>query len=199
MVRVVLRTATWTGLADPIAWTRSRYAEALRSVLALGVHPSIAADIAAAQVASWALETGWGHGRDGQSGEYGFNVGNIKAGNATRITYAGDWHQLSDGQPYRDYPSLAAGVDDAVRLVAGGIYAPAWSYLVSTGDGTGWYDQLMRAGYHPWSQDSLDSFTSIVATVRNRVVGVSPASTWTLAGVLAGLGLAGAAVWFLTR
>lgn len=146
--------ARQTGGRDAHAWTRSRYAAAVAALRALGLDDATARRVAIALVAQWARETGWGRA------EWGFNVGNVKASN-----WAGDYHRLSDGSYYRSHATLEDGVRDAINLHRSSRYRDAFNYLVSSGDPVGWYDRIMRAGYHPWSQAALTEMGSIAARV----------------------------------
>lgn len=179
---------------DLATWTLTRYHALLGLLQAQGI-PN-AENAAAAVVAHWAREVGWG--RD----EWAFNVGNIKA--------SAGWHgaaqTLPDGRVYRAYPSLSAGVADTLALLESPAYSGAWSYLVATGDGGGWYDRLMHAGWHPWSQGALDEYASIHARVRRTVELPPVASTATgtpsHAGAMAAggaVGLAALLAWRLWR
>lgn len=160
-----------TGGTDAHAWTRTRVAAAQRVLAAQGYDAATARRLAVALVAQWARETGWGRA------EWNHSVGNIKA-----TGWQGDYHRLSDGQYYRSYPTLDEGVADAIRLHQSSRYRAAWDHLVSTGDPVGWYDRIMRAGYHPWSQEALTDMQSIAARVdRERVAGWS-VEPWDVVG-----------------
>lgn len=151
-----------TGGTDQTAWTRSRYAALVDVLRGLGV--ASPENVAAAVVAHWARETGWGRS------EWWFNVGNIKDTSG----WTGDGQVLPDGLAYRAYPDLASGVRDTVALLRAPRYAPAWNYLVTTGDGLGWYNLLMHAGWHPWTQTALDEYASIRARVGRLVNAAAP-------------------------
>lgn len=161
--------ARQTGGHDAHAWTRSRYAAAVSVLRALGLDDATARRVAIALVAQWARETGWGRA------EWGFNVGNIKASN-----WAGDYHRLSDGSYYRSHATIEDGVRDAINLHRNARYGEAFNYLVSSGDPVGWYDRIMRAGYHPWSQAALDEMRSIASRVDRD--SVSGAGAWDVVG-----------------
>lgn len=190
---------------DAVAWTLSRYAALLGVLQARGlVDNSNAPNVAAAIVAHWYRETGGGRGRDRDGngtrdgGEYRFNTGNIKDGTA----WHGDGQVLPDGLHYRAYGSLADGVSDTVALLTNSRYGAAFNYLVSTGDAYGWYDRLMRAGWHPWSAGALDQYDSILNTVRRTVslAPVTPPVSDTGKAVAVGVVTAGAFLaWWLTR
>jgi hypothetical protein len=146
------------GLArtGPYGWALSRW-RALRALLvADGMPDAVARRVAAAVVAHWARETGNGRA------EWGYNVGNIKA---YQGQWDGPWHRLSDGLDYRAYDALDAGIRDTLRLLRSGRYRGAWSYLVDGGTDRGWYDRLMRAGWHPWSSRALTEYADLRAMV----------------------------------
>lgn len=149
-----------TGGTDQGAWTRSRYASLVSALRAEGI--AYAEEIAADIVAHWARETGWGRS------EWRFNIGNIKDTAAWR----GDGQTLPDGLHYRAYADLDSGVRDTLALLRATRYQGAWRYELQTHDGLGWYDQLMRAGWHPWSQNALTEYASIRARV-GRLVGLA--------------------------
>lgn len=152
-------SAQHTGGADARAWTVSRFA-ALRDFLAArGLDAARAAAVAAAVVAHWARETGWGRS------EWLYNVGNIKAFRG----WTGLYQVLPDGLSYRAYQSLRDGVADTVALLESPRYRAAWDQLAADGDGARWYDAIMRAGWHPWAQESLDEYRAVRAMVRDRV------------------------------
>lgn len=164
-------------------WTRTRHAAAFDVLLARGLARPEAWAAATALLGHWSIECSWGRA------EWRFNVGNIKPGSAWR----GPVQTLPDGLVYRAYDTLPAGVEDAVNLAAGTgsnpAYADAWRYLLATGDGVGWYDRLMRAGWHPWSEGALDAYRSTWARVRS-IVGDAPPSERPSA--LAGVAVLGA-------
>ena len=131
------------------AWIHTRHAAAFDAVRARVADEGLAWRVATALMGHWAIETGWGRS------EWAFNVGKVKPGSAWR----GAVQRLPDGLLYRVYDTLPAGAEDAVNLAAGTgtnpAYAPSWGYLLATGDGEGWYDRLMRAGWHPWSAEDV--------------------------------------------
>jgi hypothetical protein len=169
-----------TGGTDRVAWTRSRYLAVAKAIRDLGFSPEVALGMAVALTAHYARETGWG------GSEYNYAIGNIKAGNAITVTWTGDWQIEPDGLPYRAYRTLEEGARGAVALASSGRYADAWEYLKTTGDGVGWYDRLMRAGWHPWSEDALVEFRSITGTVSGRIAGIDTSEV-TGGGALANL------------
>lgn len=207
------------------AWYRSRHAAAVDALRARGLSLDDAWWVALALVAHWAHETG--HGR----AETDYALGNIRATSA----WAGPVHYLQgsddpDGlRPYRAYRSLAAGVDDSVRLATGidadgtfagsSRYRPALlkllasrargPYVVSADGRTGvfaldvveWYADLTRAGWHPYSEESQGTFRSTV-TRALQYVGAPPAVT---SPVVKGFAIgvmtlaAGTLAWFYQR
>ncbi len=187
---------------DAVAWTLSRYNALLGVLQSRGV--TNAPNVAAAIVAHWARESGYGRGRDRDGngtrdgGEYRYNVGNIKDSAA----WHGDGQILPDGLAYRAYPDLASGVADTVALLTNTRYGDAFNYLASTDDAHGWYSRLMTAGWHPWSQGALDQYDSILNTVRRTVslAPVAPPASDTGKAVAVGVVTAGAFLaWWLTR
>lgn len=149
-----------TGAPPGDAWIRSRWEEARAQLAAAGYAPELAARIAAALVAQWGHETGWGRA------EWGHNVGNMKTGGAA--WQGATWRYGTD--VYRAYPTLAAGIADHIRLLRSGRYAAAWQLLAQGDDGNAWHDAILRAGWHPWSQTSVDEYRSERARVA-RVTG----------------------------
>lgn len=125
------------------------------------------------------------------SSEWGYNIGNIRCFRHPTC------HVLSDRLDYRAYPSLDEGVKATIDLASRGRYSGAWDYLIATGDGLGWYDRLMRAGWHPWSQQGLDEFRSVnrrvVAAITTGPVVLERRPTWVQAlggGLLIAFGFA---------
>lgn len=172
------------------AWTRTRHA-ALVAELSRGPSPTPNAPlVAAAVVAHWARETGWG------LAEWRYNLGNIKA----YASWHGQRQQLPDGLWYRAFTSLDEGVANTVALLRAPLYAAAWARLVAQPtDAAGWYDALMRAGWHPWSQSALNDYRDVYARVC-RVLGLStlpnpaPTSAPTSARAVAAVALGAAAL-----
>jgi len=170
--------ARWTG-GDRAAWMRLVHAAAVAVLSERGLDPVRAWWCAIALVTHWARETGYGRSM------WAFNVGNIRAtaawsGDVVRLEGADD---LNGPAPYRAYASMEAGVRDALRLaVDGSRYAPAWAYLLGSFgrlwphaygsrvtevpcDAAGWYARLMRAGWHPYSDASLDDYRGVIPAV----------------------------------
>lgn len=157
-------------LAAQDEWVRSRYAALLAELTRTGAAtPERAAEAAAAVVTHWARETGWG------ASEWDFSIGNIKA----YANWNGLRQTLPDGLSYRAYASLEEGVRNTLGLLLAPLYRAAWDRLASgQTDAVGWYDALMRAGWHPWTQAALDDYRGVYTRVR-RVVGLAPAPTAT--------------------
>jgi hypothetical protein len=216
------RTANGLSMED---WYRTRHAAAVDALRARGLSLEDAWWVAMALVAHWAHETG--HGR----GESDYALGNIRA----TPSWAGPVHYLQgsddlDGpRPYRAYRSLAAGVDDSVRLATGieadgtfagsSRYRPALvkllaskangPYVVSADGRTGtfpldvveWYADLTRAGWHPYSEDSQYIFRSTVTRALNYIGGPPAVTSPFVKGFALGtFALAtGALAWFYQR
>ena len=181
------RTGGSGGGADRDAWIRSRHAALVAELQRRGIGNAWA--LAIPPVAHWGDETGWGHS------EFSWNIGNIRdVGQCPRAHLI----QGSDDpvpRPYCAYASLEEGVARTLDLLLAPRYLPAWQYLEATGDGEEWFDRLLRAGWHPWSQASMDSFRSEQARVA-RTVGPAPASTLVWPWVF-GVGCLGIAGWLL--
>ena len=174
--------------ADRDAWIRTRHAALAAELRRRGY--GNAWNLAMAPVAHWGDEVAWGRA------EFDYATSNIRS--VGQCPYA---HMLQGSddptpRPYCAYRSLDEGVARTLDQILAPRYAGSWAYLTSTGDGVGWFDRLMREGWHPWSQASLDSYRSELARVR-RTVGAEPPSSvwpWVAAGVL----LVGAAALIAT-
>jgi hypothetical protein len=185
------RPPGWTREHDTIelrrAWVRTRHVAIVRAIMSRNVPFEAAWRMGLALVAHYVRECGWGRA------EWNWSLGNIR--------WTRGWpkaHMLHGGddtepRPYRAYDSLEAGAEDAVRLAStgpknaahpNGIYAPSWAKLLDGGDAVQWYDGLVRAGWHPWSQAGIDEFRSIYGTVRGWCGEAPPAGG---AGALAAL------------
>jgi hypothetical protein len=152
------------------AWVQTRFAALVAALDRRALPPDLACAAARAVLVHLIRETGWGRA------EWNFAAGNIKCAG-----WAGDCHRLvhADGSTalYRAYASLAEGIEDYVRLLEGRRYRPAWVYLLTPPhDGVGWYDQLMRRGYHPWSTDALREYVAIGRDLR--ALATAQPSTW---------------------
>ena len=197
-------------------WIRTRHAAAVRALVRRGLPPALAWWAAMALVGQWADETGWGRA------EWDYALGNIRATPA----WTGPVHYLQgsdDAQPapYRAYASLDAGVEDAVRLaVDGARYAPAFHALLASGRAGGpyvvategravafpidvvrWHADLTRAGWHPYSEASQDTFRSTVTRVAQTVGAPPPEPPSRALPALAGGAAAAAALaaWWRWR
>lgn len=161
-----VRPTTYTGRPPPwsqttdsaaarAAWTRSRY----QALLAVVGQPRLAA----ALLANAVLETGWGRSEK-----------NYALGNA-RWTGSGPafYQQGSDDpvpRPYRAYDSLEQGARAYVEKATTGRYAAGWQRLSQGGSGAEWYSYLLVpadgvAGWHGYSDASLDTYASILRRV----------------------------------
>ncbi len=173
------------------AWVVTRHAALVRDLLGRGVPFERAWAMAIAIVAHYVRECGWGRA------EWNYSVGNVRWTRGYPKAHLLDGGDDAEPRPYRAFDTLAEGVADAVRLAMGGpkndahpngIYAPAWAHLLGGGDPVRWYDMLMRAGWHPWSQKGLDEFRNILGTVRGYVGTKPPAGgAAALAALLAGM------------
>lgn len=165
--------------ADRDAWIRTRHAALVAELERRGI--GNAWNLAMAPVAHWGDETGWGRA------EYDYAIGNIR--NVGQCPLAHMLQGSDDAQPapYCAYRSLDEGVARTLDLIlrrdSRRDYLTAFEYLQSTGDPVGWFERLLRAGWHPWSQASVDSFRSEYARVR-RTVGTAPPPSGTGMGVV---------------
>lgn len=193
-------------------WVKDVHAAAVRELLRRGLALLVAWWCALALVSHWARETGWG------SSMHGNNVGNIRGGGGwtgPTVTQQGS-DDPAGGAPYRAYPTLDEGVAATLALaVDGRRYAPAWVALVAScdrgpyavryGDGEAsvgadavtWYAALMRAGWHPYSDASLNDYRGVVQTVA-RIVGTPPVASPLVVGLSLGGALAGL-VWLAEK
>lgn len=190
MAAPVIVPATRTGGSgsgtDRDAWIRSRHGALAAELAARGVGNAHA--VAIPIVAHWAEETGWGRA------EYNYNIGNIRnVGQCPRahLIQGGDDAQP---RPYCAFSSLNEGVARTLDLVTAPRYTAAFAHLTATGDGLGWFDRLLRAGWHPWSQSSVNDFVSIQSRVA-RTVGADPGGSssvaaWLWAGAAVVIGIA---------
>lgn len=185
-------TGARTGGTDRAAWVRARHATAVTVLREMGFAAAVAWAMAIALVSHWVRECGWGRS------EWRFNVGNMRAAGWTGDTVLLHGGDDSEPRPYRAYESEAEGVRDNIRLASSGkktrthpegIYVPAWRHLIASNgtDGLGWYDLLMKGGWHPWSQNGLDEYRSIHRAVTGMVGEAAP-----IAGGLLVIGIMGA-------
>lgn len=146
----IQRTVQRTGETDRDAYYLNRY-WALVNVLNGAGYPMRVAGLMARMVLPQLVrETGTGRY------EWNYNIGNIKG--STR------WgqHRLTDGQYYRSYPTLVAGVADYLRLISTGRYRAAWDGALSgRTNGAQWYAALMNAGYNPYSDEGLAEWVQL--------------------------------------
>jgi hypothetical protein len=162
--RTTCRPRTEDTAAERDAWLRDRYALLLAS--------TGSSRVAAALLAHYARETGWG--RD----EHNFALGNIRWTGSGPAFY----QQGADDpvpRPYRAHDSAEDGVRDAVRLASSGRYAAGYQRLLAGASEAEWYSRLMApaddvAGWHPYSDVGLREYVSILGTVRS-ILGLAPA------------------------
>jgi len=176
--------------ADRDAWIRSRHAALVAELRRRGYGNAWA--LAMAPVAHWAEETGWG------GHEYDYAIGNVRSVGQCPLA-----HMLQGGddavpRPYCAYRSLDEGVARTLDLILAPRYAAAWQHLTSTGDAVGWYDRLIRAGWHPYSPEAVNDYRSQLARVA-RTVGAEPAASGGWLYVAAGALLLGAAALIATE
>lgn len=222
-VVAVPRTYTAQGLSRD-EWVRTRHAAAVRALEARGIPPAAAWWAAVALMGHWANETGWGRS------EIDYALGNIRARSDWNgpVHYLQGYDD-PDPAPYRAYTSLDEGVEDNVALATGSSregllatssrYQPSFLRLLAS-DGRGpyvvssdgrsvafpldverWYEELTRAGWHPYSEGSMATFRGTV-TRAAQVVGEPPSALATLARGAAGLlgaGAGAAAAWWLLK
>ncbi|MEI7447947.1 MAG: hypothetical protein WCK28_23870 [Burkholderiales bacterium] len=151
--------AVRTGGTDAVAWTRTRWSAARDFLAAQGYDAARAASMAAAVVAQWARETGWGRS------EWGYNVGNVKGYQG----WPGTVQRLPDGLTYRAHATLRDGVASVIGLLEGTRYRAAWDQLARDGDAVLWYRGIIAAGYHPMTPEALSEYASVRARVREKV------------------------------
>lgn len=198
------------------AWARSRHAAAVDALVARGLPAQLAWWVAVAIVGHWANEVGWGRS------ERDYALGNIRAGSGWggAVHYLQGSDDPAPA-PYRAYRSLADGVEDNIRLATGverdgtlaerSRYQRAFldlvasvsdgPYVVSSGgrsvafpvDVVAWYAALTRAGWHPYSEESMSTYRSTI-TRAAVAVGAPKASAWNrpllvggAVGVIAGI------------
>lgn len=162
--RTTCRTRTEDTAAERDAWLRDRYALLLAS--------TGSSRVAAALLAHYARETGWG--RD----EHNFALGNIRW-TGTGPAFYQQGGDDPEPRPYRAYDSAEDGVRDAVRLASSGRYAAGYQRLLAGASEAEWYSRLMApadgvAGWHPYSDVGLREYVSILGTVRS-ILGLAPA------------------------
>lgn len=168
------------------AWVREVHASAARTLVARGLGAAAAWWCALAFVSHWVRETGWG---DRMAGN---NVGNIRASRGwtgPTVTQRGS-DDPEGGAPYRAYATLDEGAAAAIALAAdGSLYRAGFAALVAScsggpyvvryegreasigADAVTWYAALMRAGWHPYSEASLEDYRGVVVPVAGIVGG----------------------------
>ncbi|MDP3274080.1 MAG: hypothetical protein Q8Q09_02725 [Deltaproteobacteria bacterium] len=150
-MRLVETTRSWSGTTGD--WMRSRGLVILRALVrrGLGVHAAFAVGITL--LAHLWRECGAG------SSEWDNNPGNIKAhGNELGAMRT----NVHDGtQPYRVFDSIESGIEAYLAKLEGSRYGPALGQLITRGDGRAWYADIMREGYHPFSENALTEWERI--------------------------------------
>lgn len=144
-------------------WINARVSELIAQLRQQGFTWGWAASLSIPLIAQAWRETGKG------TKEWNYNLANEKPSNAHVADDHLGWHGAyiyrtgNDGKSwYRAYDSLADGVADFLWLVQLQRYQPAWRYLLETGDGRGWYERLMNAGYNPRFPGDLDEYDGII-------------------------------------
>lgn len=157
---IVIETKrSWTG--DTADWARSRGGVLLRLLVARGLPAAIAFAVMTVLLAHLWREVGGGRF------EFDNNPGNIKATPSWRGHAAYRTNVVDGRQPYRAYSSITEGLDAYLRHLENERYGPALAQLIADRDGERWYAAVMRAGYHPFSDEALREWRSI----HRRVVG----------------------------
>lgn len=175
--------------ADRDAWIRTRHAALVAELRRRGI--GNAWTLAMAPVAHWGDETGWGRS------EYDYAPGNVRSVGQCPLAHLLQGSDDATPRPYCAYRSLDEGVAATLNLILAPRYAAGWSQFVADGDPVAWFERLLHAGWHPWSQASVASFRSELARVQ-RTVGTAPAdssSPWVLAAIA--LAAAGVVAWVL--
>lgn len=219
---VVTLTHTAQGLSRQ-DWIRSRHAAAVAALEARSVPPELAWWAAVALMGHWANETGWGRA------ETDYALGNIRTspdwtGDVHYLQGSDD----AAPAPYRAYASLDEGVEDNVRLATGtnrtgelaarSRYQPAFLALLASAPGgpyvvsadgrtvafpidvVRWYADLTHAGWHPYSEASMQTFRGTVTRVAETVGAPPPRAVITpgrVAGFVGVSGLAAAIAWLV--
>ncbi|MDP3273871.1 MAG: hypothetical protein Q8Q09_01660 [Deltaproteobacteria bacterium] len=155
---LVEKRRSWTGTTGD--WMRSRGLVLLRALVrrGLGVHAAFA--IGLTLLAHLWRECGGGRS------EWDNNPGNIKAhGNELGAMRT----NVHDGtEPYRVFDSIELGIEAYLAKLEGPRYGPALAELIGRDDGRAWYAEIMRHGYHPFSETALTEWEQI----RRRMTGV---------------------------
>lgn len=150
---------SWTGTTRD--WTRSRGAILLRLLVARGLPVAAAFAVMTTLLAHLWREVGGGRY------EFDNNPGNIKASSSWAGLAAYRTNVQDGRQLYRAYASIAEGLDAYLRHLENARYGAALAQLVADRDGARWYAAVMRAGYHPFSEEALREWRLI----HRRIVG----------------------------
>jgi hypothetical protein len=155
---------SWTGTTRD--WARSRGGILLRLLVARGLPVHTAYVVMTALLAHLWRETGGGRY------EFDNNPGNIKASSSWTGFAAYRTNAVDGRQPYRVYASIEEGLNAYLRLLESARYGRALAQLIADRDGERdgerWYAAIMRAGYHPYSENALREWRAI----HRRVVGI---------------------------
>jgi fido (protein-threonine AMPylation protein) len=158
-VIVIDTKRSWTGTTRD--WTRSRGAILLRLLVARGLPVAAAFAVMTTLLAHLWREVGGGRY------EFDNNPGNIKASSSWAGLAAYRTNVQDGRQLYRAYASIAEGLDAYLRHLENARYGAALAQLVADRDGARWYAAVMRAGYHPFSEEALREWRLI----HRRIVG----------------------------
>jgi hypothetical protein len=158
-MNVIETKRSWTGTTAD--WARSRGAVLMRLLMARGLPAAIAFAVMTVLLAHLWREVGGGRY------EFDNNPGNIKASSSWRGDAAYRTNVVDGRQPYRAYASIADGLDAYLRHLENARYGTALAQLIADRDGVRWYAAVMRAGYHPFSEEALREWSSI----HRRIVG----------------------------
>ena len=177
--------------ADRDAWIRTRHAALVAELVRRGYPRSQAWVLAMAPVAHAGDESGWGRA------EWGYNISNIRSVGQCPTAHLLQGGDDSAPRPYCSYPSLDVGIAKTLDLILAPRYLAGWQQFVADGDPMAWFERLLRAGWHPYSDASVNAFRSEYARVQ-RTVGSAPAdssSPWAVVAIA--LAAAGVAAWVL--
>jgi hypothetical protein len=158
-VIVIETKRSWTG--STAEWARSRGGVLLRLLIARGLPSAVAFAVTTVPLAHLWREVGGGRY------EFDNNPGNIKATSRWRGFAAYRTNVVDGRQPYRAYASITEGLDAYLRHLENARYGRALAELIAERDGERWYASVMRAGYHPFSDEALREWRSI----HRRIVG----------------------------
>lgn len=159
-----------------VGWLRERYAMAVRVLTTQGLPFDLAAEMARAYLAHWAIETSWGRS------EQSFNVGMMHASGTVPANAGTGWHGayyegIDDGLPtwFRAYETAADGVADYVHKVSHAQYVAAYhALLAAPADVRAWFQLLLAppggaAGFHPLHAEDLDEIVNVTNAIGRRV------------------------------